>query len=130
MTFQSTETQGDSLPEVLTAEEANRLQKEGKLTIVDIRTPMEWMRSGIPEGARPISVQDPGFLQELMTLMEGDRNRPIALICATGNRSAAVQRYLRENGFGAVANIAEGMMGNFFAPGWIRGGLPVSAYYG
>jgi rhodanese-related sulfurtransferase len=55
------------------------------------------------------------------------RYRPdqIALICATGGRSAYVVEILGKNGITGVADVSEGMFGNGRAAGWIARGLPV-----
>ena len=100
------------------------------ILLLDIRTPMEWSRSGVPEGAVPLSIQRQDFPQALLELVDGDLSRPIALICATGSRSAMLQRYLQGQGYQQVSDVSEGMMGNRMAPGWLRRGLPVTPYQG
>lgn len=102
----------------------------GEIALIDIRTPMEWTRSGLAEGASPLSIQRQDFPQALFDLLDGDMKKPVALICATGNRSAMVQRYLLANGYSSVVDVSEGMMGNRTAPGWLRRGLPVIPYQG
>ncbi len=125
------EKQGNApLPDKLLAEQALEMSKNGELTIIDVRTPMEWMRTGVAEGALTITPQNPAFMQELHDAVGGDLSKPIALICATGNRTAMIQRFLREQGYSAVADISEGMMGNFSAPGWLQKNLPTVAYKG
>jgi rhodanese-related sulfurtransferase len=57
------------------------------------------------------------------TLGEG-RNRPIALICARGNRSSLASSALAEAGYTQVYNIREGMLGSPDGPGWLARGLP------
>ena len=47
------------------------------------------------------------------------RDRPIMVICASGNRSTGVTSYLRQQGFEDVGNVAGGI------DGWQRMGLPV-----
>ncbi len=118
------------LPDRLSAEQALEMSQKGELTIIDVRTPMEWMRSGVAEGALTITPQNPAFMQELNEAVGGDLSKPIALICATGNRTAMIQRFLREQGYSAVADISEGMMGNFSAPGWLQKNLPTVQYTG
>ena len=51
-------------------------------------------------------------------------DRPIALICARGNRSTHAQRILRNAGFTRVYNIREGMFGSRDGPGWLSQTLP------
>jgi rhodanese-related sulfurtransferase len=118
----------NDLPAIISARDAFERSEKGELLIIDVRTPMEWMRSGVAKGALTITPQDPSFMQKLHEAVDGDMNRPIALICATGSRTAMISRFLREQGYGAVADISEGMMGNFSAPGWINSGLPLEAY--
>ena len=48
------------------------------------------------------------------------RARPIFVICATGNRSAAATAFLLRNGWSDVANVAGG------TTEWERRGLPVN----
>lgn len=128
MTMTAEKTTNGALPDKLSAEEALDMSRAGDLTIIDVRTPMEWMRSGVAEGALTITPQDPSFMERLSEAVGGDRSKPIGLICATGNRTAMIQRFLREQGYGAVADISEGMMGNFTAPGWLRKNLPTVQY--
>jgi rhodanese-related sulfurtransferase len=65
------------------------------------------------------------LLQALDDAVEGSRRRPIALICAVGNRSAFLQGWLRKAGFENVFDVTEGMVGGRRGAGWIKTGLPV-----
>ena len=128
MTLTAEKTDKAPLPAILTAEEALAMSEAGGLTIIDVRTPMEWMRSGVAKGALTITPQNPTFMNELNDAVGGDMDKPIALICATGQRTAQISAFLREQGYHAVADISEGMMGNFSAPGWLRKNLPTVQY--
>lgn len=99
----------------------------GRLLLVDIRTPMEWHRSGVGDAAEPISMQDPNFLQTLVDKVGNDPSKPIAVICATGSRSAWLANELRRVGFHNIYDVSEGMMGSFSGPGWLNRGLPTKA---
>lgn len=99
----------------------------GRLVLVDIRTPMEWYRSGVGDAALALSMQDPGFLQALTDETGSDPAKPIALICATGNRSSWLAGELRRLGFHDVYDVNEGMMGSFSGPGWLNRGLPTKS---
>jgi len=103
--------------------------KAGKFRLIDIRTPQEWRQTGIAPGAAQIDFHrgPEAFLQEILQLVGGDKNAPIALICRTGNRTTQAQRFLQENGFTQVLNVKEGMAGSSAGPGWLRQGLPVDA---
>ncbi len=115
---------------LLSAEDAARRAKNGEITVIDVRSPAEWRQTGTASGAKRVSIHDPhgedGFLRRMVAAVDGDRSRPIALICARGNRSTLAQRILLRHGFTNVHNIVEGMLGNRTDPGWIARGLPVT----
>lgn len=119
---------------VMDAPTAREQMRSGGLTLVDIRRPDEWKKTGIAEGAKAITMHDPkgpkAFLANLLSGVEGDRSAPIGLICATGVRSTFMQRFLTNNGFTNVYNVKEGMLGRGPTPGWIKRGLPVVPYPG
>jgi len=114
----------------ISPEKALQQAQDGEITIVDVRLPFEWASSGLPEPATGISLQDEtlqprqGFIDDLIAFVGGDRSKPIALICATGNRSAFAQKLLVANGFTNIHDITEGMLGGPNGPGWIERGLP------
>ena len=119
---------------LLPAEAAHRATAAGEVTLVDIRLPVEWAETGVPEGAVAIPLQNPlthglrpGFVDDLMAAVAGDPDREIALICARGRRSALARTLLEEAGFSAVHDVGEGMLGSASGPGWLARGLPVSA---
>ncbi len=116
--------------EVLTPPEAQARLSSGDLTIIDVRLQMEWAETGLPEGALGISLQDQtlglrsGFVGDVLRALDGDRDRPVALICARGHRSAFAQKLLADNGFTAVHDIGEGVIGGEQGPGWLQRRLP------
>ncbi|MCU0834183.1 MAG: rhodanese-like domain-containing protein [Chromatiaceae bacterium] len=65
------------------------------------------------------------LVAEVLSLSGGDRSAPVALIGATGTRGARMQRLLAAEGFTAVYNVREGMLGSGAGPGWLRRGLPI-----
>lgn len=113
--------EGDELspPEVLEAMQA------GQILLVDIRRPDEWDRTGIAEGAAPLDMRRDDFLRALEALVDGDVNRPIALICARGVRSDRLSARLTATGFTRIIDVPEGMLGSPAGPGWIARGLPL-----
>lgn len=111
----------------LGAAEALRRVEAGELTLIDIRRPDEWRQTGLPRGAVGIDMRRPDFVEAVLRQVGGDRDAAIAIICRTGNRTARVQRLLREQGFSRVYNLSEGMAGSAAGPGWLRQGLPVEA---
>ena len=114
----------------ITVEQALEMSRGGKATIVDVRTQGEWRKTGIPAGAKTVTLNNPrgaqGFIDEVLGAVDGDRTKPVALICATGNRSARAAALLEANGFTNVYNVTNGMMGRNGAKGWIATGLPVA----
>ena len=114
---------------LLSADDAARQVKNGKITLIDVRSPAEWRQTGTAMGAKRVTIHDPhgadGFLRHMVAAVGGDRDRPIALICARGNRSTRARDFLTRHGFTNVQNIVEGMLGNRTDPGWIARGLPV-----
>ncbi len=95
--------------------------------LIDVRSPQEWRASGLPQGARTVTIHQPGaaFLDAILAAVGGDKDRPIALICATGDHSARAQSFLKAQGFTDVANVAGGLFGAPDAAGWVNSGLPL-----
>jgi len=118
-------------PTSISAIEAQQMAVDGKIVFIDIRSPGEWMQTGLPDGAIGLTPRDMSFIDELLLIVEGNKAHPIALICATGNRSAQLQRFLVDQGFEAVIDVNEGMHGNRSSgPGWIMRGLPTQPHVG
>jgi rhodanese-related sulfurtransferase len=97
--------------DVRTAHERTRDPHKPAL-LVDVREPNEF-RAIRAEGAvlMPMS----SFAQRIGEL---PRDRPIAVICQSGNRSAAVTAHLLRNGWTDVVNVAGG------TSEWAKAGLP------
>jgi rhodanese-related sulfurtransferase len=116
--------------EVLTPDEARTMAEQGELTIIDIRLPVEWQRTGLPAGAMGISLQDEtqqprgDFVTDVLAALANDFARPIALICARGHRSAYARELLLQSGFSRVHDISEGMVGGEYGRGWLARALP------
>lgn len=82
-------------------EEDETLPRDGSITLLDARTPMEYSR-GHAEGFINIPVDE---LRERMN--ELDRDKPVYVICQSGLRSYIASRILMGNGFDAY-NFAGG----------------------
>jgi rhodanese-related sulfurtransferase len=104
---------------------AAKLVADKQAILVDIRTPAEWRETGVAEGAHRLDMTDPHFDAKLSRLVEGDRTRPIALICRTASRTRTVQAALMQGGYKTIINVEGGMIGNQADKGWIAHGLPV-----
>jgi len=67
--------------------------------LLDVRTPGEFASGHIP-GATLVPVQE---IEKAIAAI-GDKDRPVVAYCASGGRSAAATRFLREQGFTKVVN--------------------------
>lgn len=97
----------------------------GEIILVDIRTPEEWLQTGLGEGAVGLDMTAQNFVMELVDLRKNNPETPIALICRTGNRSGFVVGELARQGFPGLVDVSEGMAGGPNGQGWIPRGLPV-----
>ena len=109
----------------LTVQSAYLGARNGDFTLIDIRRPDEWDRTGVPEGAIPLDMRDRQFVQKLLAQVSGP-DAPIALICARGVRSRGLARAMRDAGFTNIIDVPEGMLGSGAGPGWLGAGLPVT----
>lgn len=104
---------------------AYELATSGEITLIDIRRPDEWAKTGSGEGAIRLDMRRDDFIAELEKITGGDRGKPVALICARGVRSARQTNILTSAGFTNIIDIPEGMLGSAAGPGWIERGLPL-----
>jgi rhodanese-related sulfurtransferase len=81
-------------------------------TVIDVREPGEYVAGHVP-GATLVPMG-----QLTSRLGELDRSRPVYVVCASGNRSAAMTDVLVANGFDAYS-----VVGGTAA--WARSGRPV-----
>jgi len=95
--------------------DAVRLINRMDAVIVDVREPHEF-RSGHIPNARNIPM---GQLNERMKELEKFKNRPILLVCQTGQRSAQICTSLTNEGFAETAGLAGGM------GAWQQANMPV-----
>lgn len=97
----------------------------GDITLIDIRRPDEWARTGVPQGGVALDMRRPDFAQALLAAVDGDPQAPVALICARGVRSRGLGARLTQAGFTNIIDVPEGMLGSGAGPGWVKSGLPV-----
>ncbi|THH35984.1 rhodanese-like domain-containing protein [Aliishimia ponticola] len=109
----------------LSVEDAHAMATRRDITLIDIRRPDEWARTGIGAGAHPIDMRRADFAGAVLTLVGGDAHAPIAVICARGVRSRRLAQRMAEAGFTRVLDVPEGMLGSGAGQGWLRKGLPV-----
>lgn len=80
--------------------------------VIDVREPDEYLEAHVP-GAQPIPMSQLADRQ-----VELDKSAPVYVVCASGNRSAAMTDLLVASGFEAYS-VAGG------TSGWIRSGRDV-----
>lgn len=108
--------------------ELARLMAEG-VPVIDIRTEGEWRETGIVPGSHLLTFFDErgradpaAWLQRAGAIASPDR--PVIVICRTGNRTRAVSDFLdKQVGYRKVYNVRAGIHG------WLREGravIPVS----
>ena len=90
------------------------LQSQGAL-LIDVREPDEYAQGHAP-GSTLIPL---GQLQKRLLELSARKDKPIALICRSGNRSGVAQKILEKAGFTRTVNVAGGMNA------WARAGLPM-----
>ena len=114
------------------------LKREPTALFIDCRAEIEFLFVGHPTGAAHVSWNDgpdwevnPHFVGEVKKLAGYAGERPIVLICRSGNRSIDAGRALEEAGFTRVVNILHGFEGDLdenhhrgSVNGWRFEGLP------
>lgn len=111
----------------MAADDAHEKALSGEIYLIDIRTPEEWAETGIGQGAIALDMRGEDFVNTLVSLRNDNPEKPIALICRTGNRTGYVVDYLASRGFPGLVDVAEGMAGGPNGTGWLNRGLPVYA---
>lgn len=119
--------------DVISSKDALARVESGTVTLIDVRSVEEWRQSGVPKGAKAISIHDPGgmtaFVAKVTAAVNGRKDRPVALICARGVRSTRAEWALGKAGFTKILNVREGTLGNWVdGPGWFAQKLPVEPY--
>jgi rhodanese-related sulfurtransferase len=113
----------------LTPNEAYEMVQTGEATLIDIRHPKEWQRTGVAKGALRVEMVAPqmvgDFAQRVREAIGDKTDKPIILICHSGHRTSLLLAALTQHGFKHVYHVAGGMMGRIGTPGWIAKGLPV-----
>lgn len=110
---------------IWTVQKAHAELLEDRIRLLDIRSLGEWRETGVAQGAWPVSIHHWRFVERLFTARNLAKNRPVALICATGIRSGSVMRALRLASYDGFIDVSEGMLGSDRGQGWIKAGLPV-----
>jgi rhodanese-related sulfurtransferase len=95
-----------------------QLNANDEAQIVDVREPNEWATTGVPPGAVliPLGQLEQRAPQELV------KDKPVYVICNSGNRSRTGASILIKLGYAEVYNVDGGIQA------WLREGLPVESY--
>ncbi|PIZ23967.1 MAG: rhodanese-like domain-containing protein [Comamonadaceae bacterium CG_4_10_14_0_8_um_filter_57_29] len=101
-------------PATVNVTQVTALQRQGTL-LIDVRQPDEYAQGHAP-GSTLIPL---GQLAQRLPELAGYKNKPVALICHSGNRSSKAQQLLQQAGFTATSNVEGGMVA------WQKAGLPV-----
>jgi rhodanese-related sulfurtransferase len=107
--------QPPGIPAVDVRETERRLREDTlPPLVVDVREPDEHVGARLEDGAvlMPMS----SFAERMQEL---PKDRPLLILCASGNRSAAVTAHLLRNGWTDVANVEGGITD------WQQAGFPV-----
>lgn len=99
-------------------EEAKKVIDEGKVTVIDVRTPAEFADGHIP-GAKNIDIYESNFAETIKGL---PANAAYIVNCQSGGRSARACSMMQEIGLMGAMNLE----GGFTA--WKKAGLPVEGY--
>jgi glyoxylase-like metal-dependent hydrolase (beta-lactamase superfamily II)/rhodanese-related sulfurtransferase len=104
-----------TMPQITVAELNELIAGQSPLQIVDVRRSPEYQSGHVPR-AVPAPLLS---LQQTVSSLELDPNRPIAVICAGGYRSSAATSILRQHGFADLLNVAGG------TSAWVAAGYEV-----
>ncbi|GAB3625701.1 Thiosulfate sulfurtransferase GlpE [Pandoraea terrae] len=114
------------------------LQANSNALFIDCRSEMEYLFVGHPAGSMHVAWNDgpdweinPHFVPMVRKLVGAGVERPILLICRSGNRTAAAGEALEAAGFLNIYGVAHGFEGDLDGThhrnavnGWRHDGLP------
>ncbi len=125
--FADPQTAG-SAPAFTTVSSKSFAANPGGAVLIDVREPSEWAQTGVPKDSVGISVSRPDFVAEVLKAAGGDKSKPVAVFCRSGNRSVKAANTLLEAGFTNVTNIGDGWIGREgVGAGWGPLNLPKQA---
>ena len=89
----------------LTPAQATLLMNREDALVLDVRETGEWS-SGHITGARHITL---GQLDKRLSELDKFKDKPIIVVCASGNRSSSACGQLKKHGFGKVFSLGGGV---------------------
>lgn len=123
---------------LLPKEAFEHLQNNPDALFIDVRSEMEFLFVGHPKGALHVAWNEgpdweinPHFVGEVKKLIGSMKDRPVVLICRSGQRSSEAGEALIAAGFNHIYNITHGFEGDLDEKhhrgcinGWRFDGLP------
>lgn len=103
---------GGGVHSISPREAYERLQRDSRMVIVDVRQPSETASGSVPGAILIPLTEFGGRLHEL------PRDQPILTICRSSHRSPLAARQLKQAGYD-VTNVSGGTMA------WAKAGLPI-----
>jgi rhodanese-related sulfurtransferase len=100
----------------ISVSQATLLINREDAVVVDVRETAEWSAGHIPN-ARHIAL---GHLSKHLSEIEKFKDKPVIVVCASGNRSGSGCNVLKKAGFERVFNLAGGVHA------WSDAGLPMT----
>ena len=91
--------------ELITVEEMDSLLDLGKVQLIDVRTPNEYIDGHI-EGAVNIDYMNENF-EELISKV--DKSKPVAVYCGRGGRSGKCAAFMKNAGFTKIYDLDGGI---------------------
>jgi rhodanese-related sulfurtransferase len=102
-----------SLPLELTTQQVNNIRNNPDVVLIDVREQWEYDEGHIPN----VKLIPLGSLPDRINEIPEDKF--VVMTCRSGNRSGQATKFLREQGFDNVHNMAGGILA------WQKAGLPV-----
>ncbi|MCE1189052.1 MAG: rhodanese-like domain-containing protein [Ignavibacteria bacterium] len=107
MAFRFVQQDKNGVQDISVAELKNRLGTDTNLVLIDVRT-LEEVQG--PMKKLPQAIHIPlNEIEKRVAELEKYKNKEIAVICRSGNRSRAASKILLEHGF-TVKNVSGGML--------------------
>src|SRR5579871_2718196 len=86
-------------------EEAEKLIKDGKVRVIDVRNADEWVTGHIPQATH---IPLPSIINSPQTSLAGDLEQPHLFVCAVGERSAIACEVAAMLGYKEIYNLQGG----------------------
>jgi len=99
--------------------DAYEIMSSGEAILIDVRESDEWAATGSPEGCKQVALQNPSFVEKILSATEGNKQSSIIVCCKSGMRGDKAGKLLKAADFENVVNVDGGVLR------WISDKLPV-----